>query len=109
MDIDPGCVLILKAVDADTGNGIPGVDFWYDDERGRWGVQSHEAYVDNPVTNAKGELRAVVVPGKRQYGIVFGRLPSGYVVVNNTDRGRGRALDLPAGQTVVEEFKLRKP
>ncbi len=74
-----GCVLILKAIDSATGKGVPKVTFWYEKEKGsRWGVQSSTVYIDNPVTNDKGELRAVVQPGEGRYGIGFGPLPDGY-------------------------------
>ncbi len=106
-----GCVLILKAVDAASGKGVARVTFWYEFERdgqqGRTSVQSGTAYVDNPVTNDNGELRAVVQPGTRRYGIGFGPLPEGYEG-DNSDLVQGRVLELSAGKTVTETFRLRK-
>ena len=50
-----GCVLVLEAVDAISGIGIPKVSFWeeFDDEvrKGRRGVQSSKVMVDNPTTH----------------------------------------------------------
>jgi protocatechuate 3,4-dioxygenase beta subunit len=107
-----GCVLILKAIDADTGKGIAGVTFWVEfNEGGRQGrrsVQSGTAYVDNPVTNAKGELRAVVPPGTRRYGVGFAVLPDGYEWEDQRDFSEGRELELTAGKTVTATFRLHK-
>jgi hypothetical protein len=104
-----GCVLILKAIDADTGKGVAKVNFWYEKEKGsRWGVQSSTVIVDNPVTNDKGELRAVVQPGEGRYGLEFGPLPDGYEHENPDDFLPGRELVLPAGKTITEVFKIRK-
>jgi hypothetical protein len=112
--IDRGCVLILKAIDADTGEGIRDITFWEemtDLPRGRSGrrsVQSHTTAVNNPKTNANGEIRAVVVPGVRSFGVGFTVLPGGIDAVNFRDRMPGRRIDLPAGETVTEEFLMRK-
>lgn len=111
LKIDPACVLILKAVDADTGKGIPEVSFWYekDGEPGsRWGVQRNTWWVDNPLSNEHGELRSAAKPGKRRYGVAFGPLPDGYRAIDPVDERKGRELELPAGKSVTVEFKLRK-
>ena len=108
--MDRGCVLIFKAIDADTGRGIPDVTFWYEKTPGsRWQVQSNPSRVDNPQTNDKGEMRVVAEPGKRRYGLGFSPTPDGYVVVESKDRAPGRELELQAGQTIIVEFKPRKP
>jgi protocatechuate 3,4-dioxygenase beta subunit len=111
-----GCVLILKAVDAESGAGIPNVTFSYEmtelpggrKGRGWTSVQSHTTLVDNPKSNAKGELRAVVAPGTRRYGVGFSPLPDGYFAIDPKDNRPGRLFDLPAGETIVAEFQLRK-
>jgi protocatechuate 3,4-dioxygenase beta subunit len=113
--INSGCVLILKAIDAETSAGIPDVTFWYEmtelpggrPGRGKTSVQSHTTLVNNPKSNVRGELRAVVVPGKRRYGIGLNPLPQGYEAADRQDVVPGRVLDLPPGQTVIAEFKLR--
>jgi protocatechuate 3,4-dioxygenase beta subunit len=116
LGINPGCVLVLVAIDADTRAGIPNVTFWYEmtelpngrPGRGRTSVQSHTTGVDNPKSNADGELRAVVIPGSRHYGVGFNPLPDGYEIVEPSDRFPGRLLNLPAGGTIRAEFILRK-
>jgi formylglycine-generating enzyme required for sulfatase activity len=58
-------------------------------------------------TDSNGELRAVVDPGKRRYGVGWRPPPDGYRSLE--PKSRGRELELPAGKTVVAEFKLRRP
>jgi hypothetical protein len=115
--MDPGCVLILKAIDVESSKGIPDVKFWIDDiferpggrvGRGRGSVQSTTSAVDNPKTDANGVLRAVVRPGRRRFGIGWDRLPEGYEFADESDRSLGRQVVLPAGQEVTELFPLRK-
>jgi hypothetical protein len=114
--IQPGCVLVLKAIDSDTGLGIPDVTFWYEmtelpggrKGRGMTSVQSHSTTVDNPKSNADGELRAVVTPGVRRYGIGLNPLPTDYEAVSREDVRPGRLLNLPAGETIKADFLLRK-
>lgn len=102
--IKPGCVLILKAVDADTGAGIPQVQFNYEKNDGStWGVQSNTWWVDNPKTDDAGELRAVVIPGKVRYWVT---IPDGYTA--DEEVRSGQLLELPARGTVTAEFRLRK-
>ena len=107
-----GCVLILKAVDSVTGKGIPKVRFWYDTKIGRQqagtSVPPSTADVDNPRTNENGELRVFVRPGKARYGLGLNLLLSDYEADNPDDLKKGREIELPAGKTVTETFKLRK-
>lgn len=107
LKIDAGCVLILKALDEKTGKAVAGVSFWYEmtePRGGRTSVQSSTVWVDNPKTNAGGELRAVVYPGKRRYGVGFYPLPAGY---RAPDRAiQGVELELTAGESVTAEFNL---
>ena len=112
LSLSLGCVLVLKALDAKTGAGIPGVSFWYEkNERtgsSRWQVQSDTTYIDNPLTDDHGELRTVVDPGTRLIGVGFGPLPGDYKMAFQEER-KGRQIELPAGQTVTVQFKLSKP
>jgi hypothetical protein len=105
VDLDVGCVLILEAADAASGAGIPGVSFMGDIERqgrkARSQVQSSTTMVDNPVTNANGELRAVVLPGTRNYSI---QPLKGYRSNGNFQR----EVDCIVGQTVRVKFELEK-
>jgi hypothetical protein len=105
-----GCVLILKAVDSVTGKGIPKIRFWYDTKIGRQqagtSVPPSTADVDNPRTNENGELRVFVQPGKARYGLGLNLLSE--YKADNADDLKGREIELPAGKTVTETFKLRK-
>ena len=108
--LDRACVLLLKAIDAATGAGIARANFWYEEESQpgkKWFVQSNDTTNDFPTTNAQGELRALVRPGTRRYGIGLNPLPDDYQAENG-DNTSGRVLALPAGQTVIAEFLLRK-
>jgi hypothetical protein len=112
LKVEPGCIVTFKAIDATTGDGIPDVSFWYEKPESvgsRWGVQSNTWYIDNPRTNAKGELRAVVLPGTHLYGVGFEVLPNGYRPVEKMDQFRGRRLKLPAGESITVEFELQGP
>jgi hypothetical protein len=109
INLNPGCVLVLKAVDAATGKGIQDVNFWFIDEKNpgkKWFVQSSTTTNDFPVTNSQGEVRAVVAPGNRHYGLGLNPLPDRYVPLDPADRETGRELELPAGKTVTAEFQL---
>ncbi|MBC7854902.1 MAG: tetratricopeptide repeat protein, partial [Pirellulaceae bacterium] len=110
LKLDSGCVILFKAIDADTGKGVPGVSFWYEMDSpkgGRTGVQANTTYISHPKTNNKGELRAVVIPGKRNYGVGWSPLPEGFRVVDPADQTKGRELTCAAGKQVVVEFQVR--
>jgi RNA polymerase sigma factor (sigma-70 family) len=103
--VKPGCVLILEVVDAKTGKGVPGVGFYCDqDDRpgSRASVQSRSGYIDHPVSDADGRLRAVVEPGERVYAV--GPIPesTGYRQQNPQKR-----VAVPAGGTVTVRFELQ--
>jgi hypothetical protein len=104
--VDPGCELILEAVDAETGQGIPGVGFMVqmdDLPNARTSVQSSTSTVDHPRTDASGRLRAVVYPGEREYYVGGIPLPAGY-----PHQSQSKLVKLPAGERVVVRFELRK-
>lgn len=112
--IKSGAVLILKAVDADTGAPLPNITFWeavdVGDRKGIPGstIQTHNWVADNPKTNDKGELRAVVVPGKRNYGVGFDTISlRGYQVVGDNAE-TGREIEVSVEKPVTAEFRLRK-
>jgi hypothetical protein len=108
LTLDSGCVLVFKAVDAETGKGVPGVSFWHEVEGGRAGVELNSMYVSRPKTDKNGEMRAVVAPGKRKYGLGFYVIPDGYRPADPDDGAKGREVVCPAGKKVVLEFKMRK-
>jgi RNA polymerase sigma factor (sigma-70 family) len=107
LKVDRGCVLILEAVDGDTGMGIRGVSFRQGDEDGRPGatgeVQSNTYMIDNPSTNAEGRLRTVVYPGRRSFAVVRVPKDSGYFA----DQVK-HLVDLPGGEEVTVRFELSK-
>lgn len=108
LTLDSGCILVFKAVDAETGKGVPGISFWCEVDGGRTGVQTNAMYVSRPKTDKNGEMRAVVTPGKRQYGLGFYVLPDGYRADDPQDGSKGREVICPAGKKVVVEFKVRQ-
>jgi hypothetical protein len=102
----PGCVLILEAVDAETGRGVPGVGFMaqMDDQPTAMAeVRSTTTIVDHPRTDADGRLRAVVHPGERDYSVGNLPMPAGY-----RQQGQTKHVTLTAGETVVVRFELQK-
>jgi len=110
-EINRGAVVIFKASDAATGAPIEGVSFCYEpeDRKGSYySVQESPSFVNNPKTNAKGELRIVAQPGTRKYGVGFNPLPAGYQPNVRLDSRPGRELTLKAGEERVVEFLLRK-
>ncbi|TWT55674.1 M56 family metallopeptidase [Allorhodopirellula solitaria] len=100
-----GAVLIFKAIDADTGNPIAGVSFWceLDESGGSHSVQSWPGYGNDPVTDRNGELRIVVNPGTREYGVDELEMPTGYrceLPVRN--------IDCRSGSTLRVTFELQQ-
>lgn len=107
ISMQTGCILILKAIDADTGQPIKGINFWreLDDKPGsRTGLNTVPYTVDHPTSDDNGELRAVVDPGVRSYGVGFSILPSPY----RGGGGPGRKIECELGKTVRVTFELRK-
>ncbi len=104
--VKPGCVLILEVVDARTGAGIPGVGFVCEVDGARESrsrVQSRSGFIDDPRSDAKGRLRAVVEPGERAYAVGYIPESAGYRRPASEKRVR-----LPAGGTVTVRFELEK-
>jgi hypothetical protein len=104
--VNPACVLILEAVDSKTGKGIPGVQFLRETEDNpgaRISVQLRTGYVDNPVSDSNGRIRAVVNPGAGVFSV--GHMPesAGY-----RPSSLEKKVALPAGQTVTLRFELEK-
>ena len=107
LKVDRACVVILEAVDAETGKGIRGVSFFQGDEDHRPNtvahLQSRTNFIDNPTTDAQGRLRAVVYPGRRSFRIAEVLKSSGYRA-----QAEPQTVDLPAGETVTLKFELQK-
>jgi RNA polymerase sigma factor (sigma-70 family) len=104
--VNEGCVVLLEAIDAKTGKGIPGVVFMQDldgQNQGRAQVQSRTGYIDNPRSDASGRLRAVVYPGEGVFSI--GWIPASAGYRDNTEQ---KSVNLVAGQTVTVRFEFDK-
>jgi RNA polymerase sigma factor (sigma-70 family) len=113
-----GGVVILEAVDADTGKPVPGVPFHVRDEQSDWRpVQNSPAAVMNPFTDAQGNLRVTDYPGKRSYRISNqageGTRKPFQTVPDPTDPAETepgvKQVELQEGKTLTLRFKLRRP
>ncbi len=111
--LSPACVVVLQAVDADTGKGIPGVAFQSEDvdHPGQWNrVQHSSVYWDNPVTDASGKLRVIFPPGKRRFSAApltwqnGYQLPKGYKLIKDDTA----PVELSPGKEVKLRFEFRK-
>jgi RNA polymerase sigma factor (sigma-70 family) len=73
-----GAAVVVKAFDAKTGAGIEGVGFAYetDTDRRRRELRSQAVVIDHPVTDERGQLRAVLPPGR--YRFVLPKVPPGW-------------------------------
>jgi len=104
-----GCVLLLEVVDANTEKGIGGVGFTEIRRDQGYGGLVADSTGHRAVTDAKGQLRLVVAPGKRRYR-VDRPLPDDYrggsvwpdTVLQNP------AIDFVEGQTYTLQFELQK-
>jgi RNA polymerase sigma factor (sigma-70 family) len=111
--MNPGCILILKAVDAGTGKGIPQIRFacaTEDDPRNWVGIYGDTGWVAENHSDVNGKVRVVLAPGKRNFKVGW-PMPAGYEAVRSDedlDEPGTRAVKLPAGETVTVTFKLRK-
>ncbi|MDB5390123.1 MAG: polymerase sigma factor, sigma-70 family [Planctomycetaceae bacterium] len=107
MRLKLGCVLILEVVNGANGSPVPGLSI-YCDVDGKPGrkvtVQSTTTWADNPVTNAKGELRAVVLPGSRNYEISSARLPGG---LRADPKSIKQLIKCESGKTIRVRFEVR--
>jgi hypothetical protein len=106
------CKLTLKAVDADTGKGIPGVLFATENSLGEvWGIsilsdtlgaKSGKA-VEDERSDANGAFTRLV--GPRPGYTYYPWLPKGYMMVGTHEL----ELETPVGKASVEHvFKMRK-
>ncbi len=110
VELPPACVVVLQAVDADTGKGIPGVAFQSEDV-GQWNrVQHSSIYWDNPVTDAAGKLRVIFPPGQRRFSAApltwknGYQIPKGYKLIKDDTA----PVELSPGKEVKLRFEFRK-
>jgi len=112
--MNPGCVLILEAVDEATGKGVPHVPFTYSTDANPdiWmGMHYATGRIGDYNTDANGRVRVVLAPGKRNFKANFwGTFQENYQPVASDEDIRGpgtRAVEMPAGGTVTVSFKLK--
>ena len=111
----PACELVLRAVDADTGAGLPGAEFYEENALGEewahpidgdnlgWKAIADEAANAAEVnrTDADGNFKRLVsASGGYAYGVA--RPPAGYEAMD----GREVDLDIPYGQERAEHVFL---
>ncbi len=103
-EISPGAVVVLEAVDADSGLGIAGVGFAFatDTSADRHDVRSRTASVDHPITDDSGRLRVVMDPGRRQF--FPARVPPGSEHATKASP----MLALNPGETTTARFAFGK-
>src|SRR4051812_32507275 len=79
-----GAVVVIEAVETESGKGIPGADFLVgsDTNAERRDLSSQTVFVDHPVTNAEGKLQAVIAAGDYQF--VVNTIPAGYQPLRKT-------------------------
>ncbi|HUG91399.1 MAG TPA: prenyltransferase/squalene oxidase repeat-containing protein, partial [Planctomycetaceae bacterium] len=114
-----GATLVLKAVDADTGRGLPGVRFWWENMAGEWWMEpvrpSHLGTPDvrgtaaargGHPTGADGEVRLYWFRGPGDtFGIDKDSLPAGYEVAGPAEIREEDGRFRP-GETIEHTFKL---
>ncbi|MCG8652685.1 MAG: hypothetical protein MI861_22790, partial [Pirellulales bacterium] len=101
-----GCTLLLKAVDAESGDPIAGMSFWRDVKGktgARTGLNSTPMYVDHPTTGDDGVLKVVVEPGQRTIGAGWSNIPKPY-----RGGGGGRKVLCKEGETLSLTFEMRR-
>jgi RNA polymerase sigma factor (sigma-70 family) len=99
----PGCVLKVEAIDADTGRPLAGVTIGAAPQAGGppiTGIGDDTGIVQETRTDARGQVRITVAPGKRQLTALL----VGYDVV----KGPAEPVEFEAGKEVKLRFELRK-
>jgi protocatechuate 3,4-dioxygenase beta subunit len=99
--LKPGCVVLLEAIDTNTGKGIPAVGFRHGPLGLLGSVERSDWYVENARTDADGRIRALLTPGQDDF---FINPVEGY----EPEKASIRQVELPAGKTVTVQFKLKK-
>ena len=95
VELQPAAIVHLRAVSRQTGVPVAGVGFEYETESSSLlrPLASQSIYADNPLTDANGELRAFVEPGKRRF-VAAGQ--------------RGDLLELAVGATTEVTFPIQQ-
>lgn len=105
LKLKPAAMVILKAVNAQTGAPIPHVRFRYEtyDSGEQLPVSTQTVFVDYPVTNESGEIQAFMAPGIRRFVVAEP------LSLAQADGSRGERVKLTAGELTTVEFKLATP
>ena len=77
--LEQAAVVVLQVVDAATDEPVAGASFEYetDTTRVRETLHSQTRYADAPLTNPRGEVRAVVEPGRKRFVCIANRISDG--------------------------------
>ncbi|MFH1304084.1 MAG: TlpA disulfide reductase family protein, partial [Planctomycetota bacterium] len=105
LKLRPAAIVILKAVNAQTGEPIPGISFNYETGSSdqQLPVSTQTVFVDYPQTNAAGELQAFVVPGMKRFVV------ADPLALAQADDSRGELLKLTGGKVTEVRFELTPP
>jgi len=104
--IGRGSKLTFRVIDAQTGKGVPDFSFWWMREKGWRDDLGKISSRQGPfTTNQDGELRTVVLPGTRRYGLSSDQSLD-YAKTDQADYNIGRELKLAAGEEATIEFKV---
>ncbi|QDT29406.1 Thiol-disulfide oxidoreductase ResA [Gimesia panareensis] len=105
LKLKPAAIVILKAVNAETGKPIPNVSFNYEtDSSSRpLPVSTQTVFVDYPQTNAAGEIQVFVVPGKKRFVVAEP------LTLAQAEASRGELLQLKGGEVTKVRFELTPP
>ncbi len=104
LKLEPAALVTLEAVAAKTGTGIAGVRFQYetDSSRQRRNLPSQLVFPDHPATDERGQLRAVVEPGRRRFFVES--VPAGWKFEGTSNE----FVDLAAGRESTVRFAFQK-
>jgi peroxiredoxin len=102
--LTPGVSLVLTAIDTANQKPIAGVDFLVGSDHSpeRSTLQSQTVFVDNPTTDEKGQLRAILAAGTYQF--VVNTVPPGYEAVRKTSD----PCELIVGKVENVRFEFRR-
>ncbi|QEH31564.1 ECF RNA polymerase sigma factor SigE [Aquisphaera giovannonii] len=104
--------VVVRAVDAATGDGVEGVSFDYEAEtsRERKELRSRPGAMDHPTTGPDGRLRAVLEPGR--YRLAAAEIPRGWKLGANPAGQAGSAasrfLALAPGAEAEVRFQVER-
>lgn len=119
MRLNPAGVVEIRVIDADTGEGLPGVDVWrdHDPEAPKparmvhgyrsWEVEKNLSHFERPRSDELGKMRVNFEPGKHRIGIGLEAFPKGYEPVEPN----GVEVDCKPGKplSIALFMKKKKP